>query len=167
VNGAFGGQIIPILCAYGASALALCTARCTAFEYAMMTSKAMADAMVPFLPVGFVQRQKMMCFSDPVGSLVCAVEHGVVLPRPFSRHYQDDTKIVCAQFWGDLRAGTPCLLDDSEDDALRSMLRSNDAKLWKWASSEPQMQQHPITGETIFHLLCRTEALDVQAKLAV
>jgi hypothetical protein len=47
------------------------------------------------------------------------------------------------------------------------VLTSNSAELWKWASSEPQMQQYPITGDTIFHLLCRTEALGVPAKLVV
>jgi hypothetical protein len=48
-------------------------------------------------------------------------------------------------------------------DAFRVVLRSKSTELWKWASSEPQM----ITGDTMFHLLCRTEALDVAGKLAV
>jgi hypothetical protein len=69
--------------------------------------------------------------------------------------------------WSLLRNGMRPLLDGSVYDAFRVVLRSKSTELWKWASSEPQMQQHPITGDTMFHLLCRTEALDVAGKLAV
>jgi hypothetical protein len=75
--------------------------------------------------------------------------------------------LLCTDCWADLRNGKSLLLDDSENDVFRSMLRSNDVELWKRASSEPLMQQHPITGDTLFHLLCRTEALDLAGKLVV
>jgi hypothetical protein len=68
---------------------------------------------------------------------------------------------------GTLANDMPLRLDNSEErDAFRALTRSGDEQLWKWTSREPQMQQHPITGDTIFHLLCRTEALDVATKVA-
>jgi hypothetical protein len=69
--------------------------------------------------------------------------------------------------WAYLRNGKPLLLDWAEHDVFPALLMSKDAKLWKWASSEPQMQQHPITGDTLFHLLFQSDALAVSDKLAV
>src|SRR5688500_7899342 len=69
--------------------------------------------------------------------------------------------------WGVLRNGLPLLLDGSANDAFRALQGSGDEKLWKWASSEPQMQQHPITGDTVFHLLCGSESFASEQKLAV
>jgi hypothetical protein len=44
---------------------------------------------------------------------------------------------------------------------------SKNADLWIWASREPGFQQHPKTGETVLHLLCRTDALTLEKKMKV
>jgi hypothetical protein len=65
-----------------------------------------------------------------------------------------------------LRCGTPPLLDNSADDAFLALRDSNDVEVWKWASSELPTS-HPVTGDTVFHLLCRTDKLMTEQKLAV
>jgi ankyrin repeat protein len=165
-NGVYGREVIPVLCAAGADVMAR-TQLGTAFERALMTSKAMADAMVPFLPAGFKLQRAVASFQDPVGSFTCAVELGAPLGKNFFSHAILRTKTSCAGTWANLRNGQPLLLDGSEDDVFRSLVESKDAELWKWASSEPLMQQHPITGDTMFHLLCNTEALTIEQKLVV
>jgi ankyrin repeat protein len=166
-NGVYGREIVPLLCAAGADATAQSKDGCTSFGVALVVSKAMADAMVPFLPAGFRQRHLPRSSADPLGSLTCAVEHGAVVRGGDFAGDVLSGGWSCAQCWADLRNGLPILLDDSDKDAFRVLLRSKDAKLWKWASSEPQMQQHPITGDTVFHLLCRTEALTIEQKLSI
>jgi hypothetical protein len=60
--------------------------------------------------------------------------------------------------WAQLRNGQSPAFDQSPNDAFAALLRSSDAKLWVWASREPLMQQHPVTGDTIFHLLASPAA---------
>jgi hypothetical protein len=166
-NGVCGRQIVSLLCAAGADVMAQESNGMTSFEHALMKSKAMADAMVPFLPTGFRQERRIGSRADPVGSATCALEQGAVLSRNRFAVEVASASWSCAVSWADLRNGLPILMDDSDDDAFRALLLSDDAELWKWASSEPQMQQHPVTGDTVFHLLCRCDALDVQGKLNV
>ncbi len=40
-------------------------------------------------------------------------------------------------------------------------------RLWKWASSEPLLQQNQRTGDTFFHLLCGATKLTTEQKLEV
>jgi hypothetical protein len=126
----------------------------------------MADAMVPFLPAGFKQSRVMGSKADPVGSATSAVEHGVILSLSKFAQNASSGKWSSAQGWAHLRNGKPIRLDDSQNDVFRTLVRSADAELWKWASSELP-HQHQITGDTVFHLLCRTEALPIKQKLAV
>jgi ankyrin repeat protein len=168
LNVAFGRDIIPVLCAAGADATAPEASGFTPLELAMMQSRAMAHTVVPYLPAGFQQDHLVICPADPVGILSFVVELGAtVFPSNFGVMLLRGRAWPASQHWASLRNGKPLLLDESDDDAFGALLTSSDAALWKWASSEPQMQQHPITGDTIFHLLCETEALDVQAKLVV
>jgi ankyrin repeat protein len=166
VNGAFGREVMPVLCAAGADVTAEDKAGYTCFDVALMRSKAMADAMVPFLPAGFSQSRLLSSEADPVGSLTCATEHGASVSDNDFAVGVFDGEWSHAVLWADLRNGLPILLDDSDNDAFRALLESKDAKLWKWASSELP-HQHPTTGDTVFHVLCRSEALNVSDKLAV
>jgi ankyrin repeat protein len=166
-NGVYGREMIPLLCAAGADVMAQCKDGYTPFDEALGRSKAVADAMAPFVPAGFRQSGQVGSEADPIGSATSSVEHGAELSSGNFANDVSDGDWSYAQCWADLRNGRPILLDDSENDAFRVLLRSKDAGLWKWASSEPQMQQHPITGDTVFHLLCRSEALTIKQKLIV
>jgi hypothetical protein len=66
-----------------------------------------------------------------------------------------------------LRNGVPLLFDESEDDVFNALSRSNSVDLWIWASCEPGFQQHSKTGDTVLHLLCRTESLNSEEKMTV
>jgi hypothetical protein len=48
-----------------------------------------------------------------------------------------------------------------------ALLKSKSVDLWIFASCEPGFQQHPRTGDTVLHLLARTESLTVKEKLDV
>jgi hypothetical protein len=45
--------------------------------------------------------------------------------------------------------------------------RCKKVRLWICASREPGFQQHPKTGETVLHLLARSDALTTEQKLEV
>ncbi len=103
---------------------------------------------------------------DPIGALTWCVRFGgIPNPRNFSESIDSDWSV--AQVWADLRLGLPLPLDNSSHDVFLALERSSDVQLWKWASSEQHMQRHPITGDTVFHLLCRSGALNLQGKLEV
>jgi hypothetical protein len=168
LNGAFGREIIPLLCAAGADVTATTSAGESCFEFALSKCRAMAEAMIPFLPPGFRQERTVISAADPVGSLACAMRMGAVFSQPRLKCSNGiDTKEWWVQIWANVRTSHPVVLDDSEGDAFRTVLHSKDAELWKWVSREARMQQHPITGDTVFHLLCRTDALTIEQKLAV
>jgi hypothetical protein len=167
MNGAFGREIIPILCAAGVDVSVKNADGKTAFDLAISKSKAMVDALRPFLPPGFAIEQWRPSVQDPVGSWVCACEYGFnLLPSEFASDVLSK-QWIWTECWTTLRGRNALVLDNSDKDAFRSLLQCREAELWKWASSEPQMQQHPLSGDTMFHLLCRTEVLTVEQKLAV
>jgi hypothetical protein len=160
-------QVVPVLCLAGVDATLPNARGRTAVATAMGRSKAVVDALAPFLPPHFNQSGPVANSCDPVGSLACAIEFGTsASQRRFARSVARG-KLSWAEHWARLRGGSPLLLNSSTHDEFRALLQSNSRELWKWASSEPQMQQHPITGDTVFHLLCRTEALTVEQKLAL
>ena len=68
--------------------------------------------------------------------------------------------------WAKLRYGMQ-LLDGSAGDVFNVLSQSNDPKLWILASSEPCFQQHPTTGDTVLHLLSRTDKLSTEQKMEV
>jgi ankyrin repeat protein len=107
--------VIAVLCAAGADVLAPERKGFTAFMRALSRSKAIADAMVPFLPAGFKLQQLVRCDADPVGLATFAVEQGLAFLRNrFAAHV--DQHFAFSNCWADLRLGLPVLLDDSEDD---------------------------------------------------
>jgi hypothetical protein len=165
-DGAVGHEAIALLCRAGASVTAKAGNGFTAFDRALESSGPMAEAMVPFLPAGFVQGRVVFCTADPVGSMACAVKCGATVSR--TEFASEIEEWLDNEGWVHLRNGMPLFLNNSpERDALRALTRSGNAELWKWASSEPQMQQHPITGDTVFHLLCLADKLTVEQKLVV
>jgi hypothetical protein len=72
------------------------------------------------------------------------------------------------RLWACFRSGERFKLDNTEEnDEFLALQQSSDVELWKWASREQLMQRHPLTGDTTFHLLCRTNKLTTEQKLAV
>lgn len=66
-----------------------------------------------------------------------------------------------------LRNGRPVKLDSSDTDVFRALIRSNRVPLWISASREPCFQQHPLSGDTVLHLLCASSTLSGEQKLSV
>ncbi len=165
-NGAFGREMIPMLCRAGADPAAPDGEGRTPFFHASQHGAVFLEALAPFLPRGFRHTQWTASINDPVGSWTWCARYGADtqaglfaeavskrLPFPFS--------------WAALRLAVPPVLDNSERDYFRVLQGNSSVDLWKWASSEPLMQQHPLTGDTVFHLLCRSNALTGEQKLAV
>jgi hypothetical protein len=69
--------------------------------------------------------------------------------------------------WGALRNGVPLRFDNSPQDVFNVLASCKAVFIWIWASREPGFQRHPTTGETVLHLLCRTNALDTNQKMGV
>jgi hypothetical protein len=66
-----------------------------------------------------------------------------------------------------LKNGIPLSFDESEQDVFNTLSRSDSVNLWICASCEPGFQQHPKTGDTVLHLLCRTKSLSTKEKMTV
>ncbi len=162
LNGAFGRDIIPILCAAGVDVVVLDKHGASPFFNAVASSGAMAEALAPFVPEDFELEEPALCEADPVGSIVWSAKYG---QRPSKSAFAKAEDSFHAR-WGHLRNGRPLRLDESEHDVFCALEQSSCVTLWKWASSELP-HQHPVTGDTVFHLLCRSEAMDLQSKLLV
>jgi hypothetical protein len=68
--------------------------------------------------------------------------------------------------WSLLRSGA-LVFDESSDDVFNGLENCEQVKVWIWASREPGFQQHPKTGETVLHVLARSDALTMEEKLEV
>jgi hypothetical protein len=66
-----------------------------------------------------------------------------------------------------LRNGVPLCFNESEHDVFVALESCKLVSLWIWASSEPGFQQHPKTGDTVLHLLCRSDSLTTTEKMTV
>jgi hypothetical protein len=69
--------------------------------------------------------------------------------------------------WAALRNGVALRYDNSPQDVFNVLAACKEVFIWIWASREPGFQRHPTTGETVLHLLCRTNALDTSEKMCV
>jgi hypothetical protein len=106
--------------------------------------------------------KRFVSYSDPIGSMVIGEKFGMKFveadfgnwDHPFIR-------------WSMLRNGLPLCFDGSERDVFNTLSRSNSVKLWICASCEPGFQQHPATGDTVLHLLCRTESLNTEERMTI
>jgi hypothetical protein len=123
----------------------------------------MAEALSPFLHPSFSFRDVRLTRADPVGSMTWCVSYGAKPSKTAFAAYVGDLPLVR---WSRLRNGWPLLLDDSENDVFNALERSRRVQLWQWASSELP-HQHPVTGDTVFHLLCRTNALPLTGRMQV
>ena len=72
---------------------------------------------------------------------------------------------VCS--FAHLRNGQPLLLDNSAADVFNALCESNKEELWILASREPDFGRHPLSGDTVLHLLARSTALTTEQKLRV
>ncbi len=120
----------------------------------------LAEVLVPITAEPKSQL-KVVCEMDPLRSLDLAVKHAVRHGVKFSE--EEDFFPVR---WASLRCGEPHVLNNTTRDAFRVLEDCVDVKLWKWASSELP-PQHPVTGDTLFHALCRNTKMDVGRKVAV
>jgi hypothetical protein len=101
--------------------------------------------------------------ADPIGALTLHRELG----KQFnSSRFAANVDNVPEWAWAFLRSG-PLLLDESSDDVFNALRNCKQVKLWILASREPGFQQHPKTGETVLHLLARSDALTTEQKLEV
>lgn len=167
-NGAFGRDIIPVLVEAGFDVEAKDGVGDRPLEVALNTNSAMGEALLPFLPLDSKPNGVIISNSDPVGSFAMCQKLGVAM-RSF---WSSDIDHLCSRYrdesiWSHLRNGLPLKLDDSEDDVFNALERCDRVRLWIYASREPCFQQHPLTGDTVLHLLCRTEKLSLYQKLDV
>jgi hypothetical protein len=161
LNGAFGRDIILLL--LGAQPTPSASVLIELFRVAVGTSGAMAETLATFLPMPFFPGV-YLSNADPVGTAVWCKKYGAKLSRRGFALVAGQQEL---KQWTRLRSGKSLLLDKSEHDAMDALEQSTNVSLWKWASSEQQMQQHPVTGGTFFHLLCRSQALSLEEKLVV
>lgn len=138
----------------------------SALVNALGKSAVMVEAIAPFVPrpahgSSGIQGNITLGPDDPVGCLAYAVKVGSHIP-PFGRK-----ELGMEQSWAFARVVRPLTLYLSSGDAFNVMFKIKDVALWKWASSEPQFQQHPLTENTLLHVVCMSEALSQEDKLEV
>jgi hypothetical protein len=165
-NGAFGGEIIPLLVKAGADVLQLDKDGHDAMVTALAVSGERANILFKFLSSNYKLEKRCIASADPIGSMVVGAKFGmtvvdhdfavwVAVNRPFER---------C---WAGSRNGLPLCFDQSETDVFNALAKSNNVELWIACSYEPGFQQHPKTGDTVLHLLCRTDSLRLEDKMVV
>lgn len=77
------------------------------------------------------------------------------------------------QCWARLRNGQPLSFEQSSydrffaKDVFKALEESSSVTLWILASREPGFAQHPLTGDTIFHALCKSTKLRVDEKVEI
>jgi ankyrin repeat protein len=163
-NAVHGRQVVPLLLAAGAIPKDLLADEAgSPFARAVCKSGAMAESLARFLPRSFRARQVRVSRADPVGSMVWCARYGASPSRDdfASKTYPDQLTR-----WAHLRNGRALKLDGSADDPFDALDGSECAALWRWALSELP-PQHPVTGDTLFHVLCRSHALSAADKLVV
>jgi hypothetical protein len=68
--------------------------------------------------------------------------------------------------WALLRSGA-LRFDESRNDVFNGLARCKQVKLWIWRRVSQGFSRHPKTGETVLHLLARSDALTTEQKLEV
>jgi hypothetical protein len=165
-NGAFGREVIPLLVNAGVDVLHKDNNGLDAMNQALFRSGAMAETMSKFLPVDYELDGMYVSAADPIGSMVVGAKFGnTSKSRAFSVSISENHESELC--WAELRNGVPLRFDESEHDVFNALSRSNSVNLWIWASCEPGFQQHPKTGDTVLHLLCRTTWLNTEEKMTV
>ena len=162
-NGAFGKDIIPLLIKAGVDVAAKAKDGSDPLAFAVQKNYDMSETLLQNLPQGSKPSEFYTSSQDPVGNMIMRARLGCDIDR-FSEF---ETGTRANSLWASLRNGEEHCFDGSVTDVFNVLSQSNDPKLWILASSEPCFQQHPMTGDTVFHLLCRTAKLSSEEKMEV
>ena len=168
-NGAFGSGIVPLLIEAGAETLVFDYDSMWPMAFAFKTSGEMVKAIWPYFTREDLPNTIGLwdSISDPIGSVAVGMKLGLNLLKKDDFSGCVIRKASYAVCLSRLRTGRPLVLDNSETDVFSVLCyECADVRLWKWASSDLP-HQHPITGETIFHLLCKTTELTDKQKCEV
>ncbi len=166
LNGAFGKDIIPLLVQAGADVGAETLNGVDALSYALQTGYDMAETLLQHLPQGRKPRgptNYRTSNRDPIGNISIQAKLGRAPPIFADFVNVDDESNIS---WACLRNGSQ-YLSRSSKDIFNVLLESCSTNLWILASREPCFQQHPQTGDTVLHLLCRTDKLSSEQKMEV
>ncbi len=161
-NGAFGREIIPLLVEGGADVSAKSRSGRHVLHFALQSGYAMAETLLQYLPEGSKPSRVVDSLADPIGGMKIQVQFGLKVDD-FSPGRSWSAKVD----WARLRNGRRLRLDGSVSDVFNQVSKSTSVYLWIWASREPCFQQHPTTGDTVVHLLARTDSLSSSEKMKV
>ncbi len=161
MNGAFGKDIIPLLIKAGADFASKAKDGRDALSVVVGKNYDMAETLLQHLPPGSKPIVLRYSYDDPIGSMTIRIKLGLDVSN-FSTRFSD------AKFnWALLRNGKKQFLDGSANDVFNLLSQSKDPKLWILASREPCFPQHPNTGDTVLHLLSRTDKLSSKQRMEV
>ncbi len=160
-NGAFGKDIIPLLIKTGVDVAAKAKNGSDALSVAVGKNYEITEFLLQHLPSGSKPTTQYGSVQDPMGSMTMLVKLGLDVWNFPTRN--SDAKLK----WAMLRNGKKQLFDGSANDVFNVLSQWNEPKLWILASREPCFQQHPTTGDTVLHLLCRTDKLSSEQKMEV
>jgi hypothetical protein len=163
MNGAFGKEMIPLLVKAGADVNAMTKDGHNVLSYALERSFDFGKEMLKYLPAGSRPSHVQISKSDPIGAMTLHRDLGERFGSSFLAWNVDKAP---EWLWAYLRTGA-LRLDESPNDVFNALARCKQVKLWIWASREPGFQQHPKTGETVLHVLARSDALTIEQKLEV
>ncbi len=163
LNGAFGKDIIPLLVKAGVDVTAKTNYGYDALTFALENNYDVAETLLRHLAPGSEPAELRVSVQDPIGSMTMHIQLGC-----YVYSFSDFGAGANANFlWASLRNGEKQSFDRSSDDIFNVLSESNDPELWIVASSEPCFQQHPKTGDTVFHMLSRTDNLSSEQKMEV
>ena len=163
LNGAFGKYIIPLLVKAGVDVAAKTNDGEDALTCALLTNHDMAKTLLQYLSEESKPSELYSGTHDPIGSLTMQLQLGCDVDRFSDFGSGTSAKIL----WASLRNGKKQRFDRSDGDIFNVLSESNNPELWILASREPCFQQHPQTGDTVLHLLSRTEKLSSEHKMEV
>ncbi len=126
----------------------------------------MTKAFLALLPANSKPSNFFTGPDDPLGSIQMWGQCGgpVLTSAVFSRWIAAGCS--SGSVWASMRVTRPNY-DGSAKDWFVAISQCSQPDIWINASREPSMQQHPISGDTLFHVLCRSNKLDAVQKMEV
>lgn len=162
-NGAFGKEIIPLLVKAGADVKAVDKDGGNVLSYAISMGYDFGKEMLKYLPSRSTPTIVFVSRADPIGAMTLNREIGIGIGISW---FANEVCYDPEWSWALLRSGA-LIFDESRKDVFNALASCKQVKLWILASREPGFQQHPKTGETMLHLLARSDALTTEQKLEV
>ncbi len=160
-NDAFKHEIMALLLKVGVDPNLKPLGGHTAFQMALTHSAHLSKI---FLPYGVTTDRLIRSKVDPIGIL--SVQNKALLGQ-ISFFRDVNLSIDPVSCWSTLRSGGPICLDNGHSDCFRALSICKDIRVWILASTELP-HQHPVTGNTMFHLLCESsDGLSMPDKLRV